>query len=279
MLASVASCDVVTSNRPTTQLPAPTRPVPTLFPTLAAPTPASTPEPQIDSPDTGWLAGSPGVELRRLRVAESPERPAVPMTVVRIDPTSARLRVVYTPEHPLPLRAWFASQRPLAAINGGFFRENFQTAALLVSDGVANGGSYEGFGGMLAVAQDGSLSIRPLRDQAYDPSEPLAQAVQSFPMLVFPGGMAAEPDDDGHRARRSAVAIDRAGRLLLIACPTSDFTLRGLATWLAQSDLEIDRALNLDGGSSTGLFLSDGDLHEELDSFAALPAVLLVEKK
>jgi uncharacterized protein YigE (DUF2233 family) len=98
-------------------------------------------------------------------------------------------------------------------------------------------------------------------------------------MLVFPGGEPAAIEDDGRRARRSVVAIDRAGRLLLLVSPNSDFTLRGLADWLSQSDLDVDRALNLDGGSSTGLYLSDGELQAEIDSFGPLPIVLLVEAK
>jgi hypothetical protein len=96
---------------------------------------------------------------------------------------------------------------------------------------------------------------------------------------VFPGGEPAAIADDGRRARRSVVALDRAGRVLLLASPTSDFTLRGLADWLSRSDLDVDRALNLDGGSSTGLFLSDGALQEAIDSFGPLPIVLLVEEK
>jgi hypothetical protein len=41
----------------------------------------------------------------------------------------------------------------------------------------------------------------------------------------------------------------------------------------------VDRALNLDGGSSTGLYLSDGTLQAAIDSFGLLPIVLLVEAK
>jgi uncharacterized protein YigE (DUF2233 family) len=75
------------------------------------------------------------------------------------------------------------------------------------------------------------------------------------------------------------VALDRAGRLLLIVSPTGAFTLRGFADWLRASDLDIDSALNLDGGSTTGLFLQSGELSEQVDSFGPLPLVLLVEKK
>jgi uncharacterized protein YigE (DUF2233 family) len=132
---------------------------------------------------------------------------------------------------------------------------------------------------MLAVAPDGGVSLRALSDQPYESSEALDQALQSFPMLVFPGGAPAAIEDDGRRARRSVVALDRAGRVLLLASPTSGFSLRELADWLSRSDLDVDSALNLDGGSSTGLYLSDGALQEAIDSFGALPIVLLVEPK
>jgi uncharacterized protein YigE (DUF2233 family) len=217
--------------------------------------------------------------MRRLQVALAPDQPAVPLVIVRIDPRTVRLRVGYAPDQPRALRSWFEQQHPLVAINGSFFNQEHRPTALLISDGQVSGSSYEGFGGMLAVAPDGGISLRPLRDQPYDPNEPLDQALQSFPMLVFPGGTPAPIEDNGEHARRSALAIDRDGRLLLIVGPTSGFTLRGLAEWLSQSDLGIDRALNLDGGSSTGLYLKDGPLEEGIDSFGELPIVLLVEPK
>jgi uncharacterized protein YigE (DUF2233 family) len=254
--------------------PRPTRPVATLFPTnsSAASTLAATP-----SPDSGWLAGSAGVAVRRLHVPGAPDQPPFPVIVVRLDPARVQLRVAYDPERPLPIRDWFAEAQPLLAINGGFFTAEYRSTALVISDGVASGTSYQGFGGMLAVAPDGQISLRALRDQPYDPREPVDQALQSFPMLIFPGGILAAIEEDGQRARRTAVAMDRAGRLLFVVSPTSGFTLRGFAEWLHQSDLEIDRALNLDGGASTGLYLKAGALHEQIDSLERLPLVILVE--
>jgi Phosphodiester glycosidase len=266
-----------------TPAPHTTRTIPTLGPTIAAQSapgsPATASPVGPPTPDSGWRPGRPGVELRHMQAAAAPDRPAVPLAIVRLDPALIRLRVGYAPEQPRGLRGWVEEQRPLAAINGSFFTKEYQSTALLISDGVTSGASYEGFGGMLAVAPDGGLSLRSLRDQPYDPGEALDQALQSFPMLVFPGGEPATIEDDGRRARRSVVALDRAGRLLLLVSPTSDFTLRGLADWLSRSDLEVERALNLDGGSSTGLYLSDGTLREAIDSLGPLPIVLLAEPK
>jgi uncharacterized protein YigE (DUF2233 family) len=279
----LAACAATTTPAPTTApaRPAPTRAIPTLFPTSASAAPEAEPQPSAatEAADSGWIAGAHGIELRRLRLPGEAGRPAFPLTVVRLDPAQLRLRVAYAPEQPRALRSWFDEAHPLVAINGGFFAEDYRSTALVISDGQASGASYEGFGGMLAVGQDGDVALWALSGQPYDPAEPLTQAMQSFPMLVFPGGTPAAIDDNGERARRSAIAIDRSGRLLLIASPTSEFTLSGLATWLSRSDLEIDRALNLDGGSSTGLFVDAGEAHEQIDSFGALPLVLLVEAR
>jgi hypothetical protein len=294
----LAGCGASSSAAPPTP---PTHTIPTLFPTAAIPsipTPAprnsdegrgvgeaeggafaTSPPATAAAHDSDWQPGRSGIELRHMLATIAPDRTVAPLVIVRIDPAQIRLRVAYAPDRPRGLRGWFEERRPLAAINGSFFTPENQATALIVSDGSASGTSYTGFGGMLSVAPDGGVSLRALSDQPYDPGEPLEQALQSFPMLVFPGGVPAQIEDDGRRARRSAVAIDRAGRLLLLVSPTSDFTLRGLADWLSQSDLDVDRALNLDGGSSTGLYLSDGVLHEEIDSFGPLPIVLLIEAK
>jgi hypothetical protein len=63
--------------------------------------------------------------------------------------------------------------------------------------------------------------------------------------------------------------------VLLIAAPTAAFTLRELAEWLAGSDLGVATAVNLDGGSSTGLIVQSDSAPARIDPFAPLPIVLL----
>ncbi|MGB9751654.1 MAG: hypothetical protein C0183_13820 [Roseiflexus castenholzii] len=255
--------------------PLPTRLVPTRMPTIA-PSPTST---EPGAADSGWVVAARGIEVRNLAVAGVVPDTATPIYAVRLDPALVRLRVRYAPDTPQLLRTWVAAHHPLVAINGGFFTADNQATALIVADGEAHGASYAGFGGMLAASADGRVWIQALREEPYDPAVRLDQAIQSFPMLVYPGGVVAEISDNGQRARRTAVAMDRAGRLLIIVCPTSAFSLQALATWLASSDLEIDRALNFDGGSSSGLFVDAGDVRWQIDSFTTLPSVLLIEPR
>ncbi|HMO56885.1 MAG TPA: phosphodiester glycosidase family protein [Roseiflexaceae bacterium] len=228
-----------------------------------------------DSDD--WQRGNPGVELRQIDWLDPRSGRTTPIIVVRLAPEQLRFRVGYDPTQPRILRAWFLAEQPLLAVNAGFFTPSFESTALVVQDGVVSGTSYQGFGGMFSVDADGQIRLRSLRDEPYDSSEVVLQGFQSFPMLVMPGGVVAPIEEDGLTARRTVLAQDRVGHVLVIVSPTAQFSLRGMAEWLVQSDLEIDRALNLDGGSSTGLILSDGALQAEIDSFTPLPLVLLVD--
>lgn len=254
-------------------------PVPTLRPTSAPPptVPAAVVDPTeaASGGDSGWLVGDAGVELRHTIVELGDLGAQAPITLARIDPRRVPLRVRYDAERPRALRTWFSGEQPQLAVNAGYFNADYTSSALVVSNGVVSGTSYDGFGGMLAVHSDGAIELRPLRDEPYDAAEPLAHATQSAPMLVFPGGVRAEIRESGERARRTAVALDQDGQLIFVIAPTSALTLSDLAGWLTQSDLRVDRALNLDGGSSTGLFLRSGPLSETIDAFSPLPLVIL----
>ncbi len=59
---------------------------------------------------------------------------------------------------------------------------------------------------------------------------------------------------------------------------TSKATLDELADQLVNSDLSINVALNLDGGSSTGLYVNAASQHVAIDSPAQLPIVIIVRQ-
>jgi hypothetical protein len=240
-------------------------------PTATRP-PTATPEPE----DTGWRALAPGVEWRRLwaDIGAGRER----LSLVRLDPDRIRLRVIYQPAHPRRVSEW-ATALPdaLVVVNAGYFTAEMQATGLIISDGIPSGRSYDDFAGMLAVSANGQVSLRWLQTWPFKPDEGLAQAVQSFPVLVKPGRvMGFPPDaDQGQRSRRTVVAQDAVGRIVLLVSPRPLFSLHELAVWLTESDLELDIAMNLDGGTSTGLWTSDQDVR--VDSLLPVPAVIAVE--
>jgi len=261
-----------------TPLPSPTpRPTPTPYPT---PRPTPTPEP----PDTGWQPLQQGIELRQVRVETSAG--AERLTLVRLDPATVRFRVHYDPIAPRPVAAWAGRLQSPLVINGGYFTPENETLGLLISDGRVRGNPYGDFAGMFAVNPlpgppprgkgEEQVSVRWLHDQPYDPDEPLKEALQSFPVLVKPGGVMGFPADadDGRPARRTVVAQDYQGRILLIVAPRGTLSLHELACFLAESDLDLDVALNLDGGFSTGLWLQVDETSVEIDSLVPVPSVI-----
>jgi hypothetical protein len=214
-----------------------------------------------------------GLEIRSLDVVleEGTER----VTVARMRPDAVRLRVVYHPGEAQYLSTWAEQSRPLVVVNGGYFTSDLVATGLVVSEGEASGTSYGEFAGMLYAGSDGIPQLRWLQTWPYRPDEALSAAVQCFPVLVKPGGVMGFPAgaDDGHTARRTFVAQDGSGRMMFLVAPRGFFSLHTLAVWLVESDLDIDIALNLDGGPSSGLWVPG---EATIDSLLPVPVAVLV---
>jgi len=270
LLAAMAGCAVSPIDVPTSA-PAVTAthavpPSPTLVPT-SPPPPTATPLP----PDTGWMNLHPGIEVRSLDVAagQFTER----ITVARIDPAVVRLEVFYVPRIAYPVSGWARQLGALLVVNGGYFTPEQIVTGLTVVDGQPYGTPFGDYAGMVAVGPDETVSVRWLRTRPYDPAEPLKSAIQSFPMLVHPGGGVGFPSDgdDGRTSRRTVVAQDQQGRLLFLIAPRGYLSLHALSVWLAGSDLDIDVALNLDGGTSSGFWMTGGP---QIDSLISVPVAI-----
>lgn len=196
--------------------------------------------------------------------------------VWRLAPDHYRFDVGYRPGEPQSLRDWQAATGALLVVNGGFYTEAFEATGLVVTGGERYGVSYGGFAGMLSVTPVGA-ELRWLAQRPYSPSETLTAALQSFPMLVRPGGVMGFPNEDGTAARRTVVARDADGRWLFILTTRGAFSLHRFSRYLVESDLAIDHALNLDGGASSGLILADPP--EQYLPFTPLPTVILVYER
>ncbi len=229
------------------------------------------------SADAGWRQIDTALEFRTLELRIDQRR--AEFAVIRLDPKAYHIRVAYDSANPGRVSEWAAAVKPIALINGGYFDAEKKATALVIFDGITRGASYEGFGGMVVVNANGEFELRSLRQQPYDTAEPLQQAMQSAPMLIQPGGVLSELDADDNRSRRTVIARDTSGRILLMACDFPVLTLQELGTLLKASDLELDAALNLDGGRSTGMYLRTEQTQFTIDSFDSVPLVLVVDRK
>ncbi len=222
-----------------------------------------------------WQKVSSGIELR-YEDWKSPGDNEDTMTILRFDLSKVHLSIGYQPSNPLSVSDWAQKEHALAIINGGYFDQNDNSTALVVSNGQSYGSSYNGFGGMLSVDAQGNVKLRSLSEDPYDPNEQLEQATQSSPMLMI-NGKRTQFQADASSKQRSIVAQDNQGRLLFIVSPSPAFSLDELADLLASSDLSIKNALNLDGGASTGLYMNASGKHVEIDSVSMLPIVIAVK--
>jgi uncharacterized protein YigE (DUF2233 family) len=163
-------------------------------------------------------------------------------------------------------------------VNGGYYSvedERYFPDGLTIVNGKASGHSFNGFGGMLAI-QKSRAELRWLIQEPYNVSEPLQAALQSFPILVQPGGklgFGAERENNVS-ARRTVIGQDQDGRILFIVAAQGYFTLHQLSVYLTESDLNLDIAINLDGGGSTGILVANP--REIIPSDRPLPFVILV---
>lgn len=93
-------------------------------------------------------------------------------------------------------------------------------------------------------------------------------------MLVDRGDPAYVRRADGQRTRRTLIAEDTSGNILIMVSPYLGLSLADLSEYLTTAGLNILRAVNLDGGGSTMIALPAIDYFQA--SFDAVPTILAV---
>ena len=170
------------------------------------------------------------------------------------------LRIIDQPNEPrTDLARMMAEERCLAGVNGGYFDPNYAPVGLLISDGriIAPLRKARLLSGVLSVA---GARVRLQRVSEFSMKSKIAEAVQCGPFLVdrgrSPGGL-----NDSRIARRTFVAVGSDDQIALGFC--SEVSLAQLSRILLIGKIaggwQIDRALNLDGGSSSAFWFGGGD--------------------
>jgi hypothetical protein len=287
LLASIivtAACapNTLDTASPLPTLDAPRLPTRTPVPTLALPfaptsAPAPTLIPTVSISPEGWQEVRSGVQLREMYRDAAAKSGRV--LVVRIEPAQVDFHVQYQPDRPLRVTDWYSNSRSLIVMNSSFFDGANRAVGQIVTDGVGGGQAHERMQGAFYLTAVGA-TVWPLQGWIKPAGMQVLEAVESFPMLLLPGGL-LNPDvaEDARVARRTVVAVDRSGRVVFVVTPGSTFTLYGLAVWLANSDLDLDTALNFDGGSSSGLAVWTPTGVWGFDSLNRVPAVITVDTK
>ena len=163
--------------------------------------------------------------------------------------------VMDNPEGAFDLGSAAAKRGALAAVNGGYFHPDRTPLGLLVRQGrtIHPLERAKLLSGLVVVTMD---RIALLRTAEFRASANVREALQAGPFLVD-GGKAVAGLNDTRSAARTVVFADGAGRFGMLICKSATLaeTARILATPGLLPSGKIARALNLDGGSSTALWV------------------------
>ena len=226
-----------------------------LFFALACPAPGE----WIATASDSEAASVPGLIHRHLELKNSATDEFAALDLA-LFPASAKksLRVIDNPGGSLSLAEALRDRGCVAGVNGGYFDPGFAPIGLRVMDDKVVRPLVRArlMTGVLLSA-GGSFEI--VRVGEYARRRHVSAAVQCGPLLVD-GGKPVKGLDETRSARRTfaLVGTDRAA---LGFCPEA--SLGGLAAILTSpslaKDLKIQRALNLDGGSSSAFWFKRAD--------------------
>jgi exopolysaccharide biosynthesis protein len=147
-------------------------------------------------------------------------------------------------------------EKCLAGVNGGYFDENFAPLGLRIANGqmIAPLQRARLITGVLTASPRG---VQIVRSREFSRRLGVTAAIQCGPFLVD-RGQPISGLNDSHRARRTFAATTNSSRALVGVC--SGVSLAELAKILATTslaeDFKIERALNLDGGSSSAFWFA-----------------------
>jgi exopolysaccharide biosynthesis protein len=184
---------------------------------------------------------------------------------VWLDSSSVRYQVAFNADSLSQTSRLAKRNQAIAAINGSFFnREGGNPIPFLkidgnvISEGVARRDLYIDKGGV-AIAENGEFKIIKKPQTGWKRVN-YPTVMSSGPLLIYRGKVESFGNDPFHENRhpRTAVALTNDNRLYLVTIDGRSFqsygmTIRELAEFLKQ--LGAIRALNLDGGGSTTMWI------------------------
>jgi hypothetical protein len=168
--------------------------------------------------------------------------------LVRVDPRRFRFEVLNDPALPATVEAWQERLGAAAVVNASFYTEAGLPETPIRSKGRWLGpASYRSaHGAFVAGDRPGIIDLRGADTRRALAAYP--NAVVSYPLLLDLRGQVRAADRPTWIANRTFVAKARDGRVLLGTTETGFFSLRRLGRFLKESPLELEAALNLDGG-------------------------------
>jgi hypothetical protein len=212
--------------------------------------------PTADPPK--WIERARGLDTVELEVRAGGSRVDV-LALTRVDPAVFQLSVHWDPTGSRTAEDWQRELGAAVVINGSYYLPDGSPQAPLRTSGRSAGpGHYSSSHGALVV--DSAADILDLKGQdTLLTIKQYPEALVSYPLLLDRQRSVRVAGSGAWLASRSFVALDSAGRVLLGTTQTGYFSLRRLAEFLKAAPLDVQVALNLDGGPVASQVVSVGE--------------------
>lgn len=196
------------------------------------------------------------------------------LSIVRFDPATTPFKIAVSEGNPKTLDQWKTELGASVVINASYFDESYNLTTRTVVDGESFGPLLTGKTGILRSVDGQQWTISKTADVQKNTTPTFS--VQSYPLLIHNGAVNFT-EGSGDTGQRTVVAMDTSGSMYWIIAEYGVTSLNELSL-LLDTDLNIDisEALNLDGGSSTGLIISETEDITYYNSAVAVPAVLYI---
>ncbi len=219
-----------------------------------------------------WNVVASGVEYQRFN------RDAMDVHVTRVDLTNPDVIVTATRESERGLKVsdYAKKTKAVVAINADYFDKQMKPVGLTIGPcGVWEGTKDTEREGVVAIGE-GRVAIYPPKEVLAEPEEWMDVAVSGWPMLVknCTALSATElPGSDGFTRSphpRTAVGVSEDGTTLYMVVADGrregipGMTLAKLARFMAE-ELGTCSAINLDGGGSSAMWVSDAIVNQPSD--------------
>ena len=204
------------------------------------------------------LEGLAGGGAERLQVRATDGSETVEIHAVIVDSTRCRLQVIDQPQSNAGgsiIASALRSSRAIAGVNGGFFTPEFAPLGKMIAGGVNTGtvSNAKLLSGMFLVAEGQPYLI--WRDE-YAGDAGVTDLIQSGPRLVN-GGRSMSGLERAKARPRTFIATDGGSKWVIGLVRST--SLGGLSDLLASPgifpNLTVRRALNLDGGNSSAIWM------------------------
>ena len=183
------------------------------------------------------------------------------LLLARLDPHDFRFAVHNQPNGNYSLNEWRRETGAVVVVNGSYYgRKGEPTTPVMMGGDPFGPSEYQAEHG--AFVDDGAdARVEDLTERdwavAFDGVE---HGLVSFPMLIRPDGAPRAEMTSNWLANRSFIAQDSRGRVIIGTSADAFFSLNRLATFLQGAPLDLELALNLDGGPVACQSVDYGDV-------------------